>query len=48
MMVSFLGEIHPVNFQNKREISRKPEGEVVNLNGEGKESDYLIEKWMRN
>ena len=48
VMISFPGEIHLDNFQNKRERSRKPEGEIVNLKGEGKESDHFIERSMRS
>ena len=47
VMISFPGEIHCDNFENKRERNRKPEGEILCFKGDGNESDHLIEKSMR-
>ena len=46
VMISFLGEIHNRSFEANRKRSRKPEGEILNLKGDGKESDNLIERSM--
>ena len=47
-MISFLREVHNESFEAKRKRSRKPEGEIVNLKGDGKESDHFIERSMRS